>query len=985
LLNAAVLVLPAAALAGAAGILLELSWLRIAAAALPGTLPAAALVVPVFLAGWTLGSLLAGRYADRENGTAAAAAGWLALSAVAAALLPRLGLAFLPADGAATLFHRVWAGGLPVFPVAIGLGGALPLLARVRLAAGLSPARATGAVAAAGALGGAAACAAWVPLMTRGFDAVIVSAMGLALAAVVCWLLQLLAPSTGRAAAGADQTLAESSAVPPSSAALARGRGLLLMISAALARGRGLLLMISAVVAGALLVSGQLSALRVHAQSWGDSMVTTAEILGGLHVGMALGAALLCLQLSWLPAVLLVSGLALIAGLSSLAPGHLPLAGGSLMGAAWLTVPLGFGAGSLVTAACRERFRPASRLGSWVGDLAALSALGGALGGWAHSQWLLGSTTLGTGGALRLSALTAFGLSALLALSALMPRRGRMAAILLVPASVALLVFAWDRETLTMPWGAGADDMRLLSQGEGPYGVISLVEAASGEQRLMLDDRFGLGGSGAALLEQRLGRLAACLQPTAKRALLLGLGRGHSLAGLSSTTRAQVDCVERNAQILDLKLPLPFLPGSGPRFGDPEVIHAEARSWISEHPQQYDLVVGDLVFPWIQGAGELLGAEQFHRMRRALADGGVYVQWLPLHQLTWAAFGSVTSAFLQAFPTARLFIATPLAGQPLVALVGGLNGGLPDPSLVDELLEDVPTQGGLNAAVDLFDLHVAGAWALTTSFAEEQPNSSAWPGSELLTLRRQDDQAGIARRNLRLLAELLEPLTTEGLQRAPIDRQERRELGRELVSRSEALRALLLARSALAELAALDPEDLDHGRRGQLDQQVDSSLMAGWRAFPGHIGVRQVMLERSGDLIEHGRWDMAAGLLRAAVDEHADVSLAAVLGGVLVRLERPEDAVKLLRAARRAEPDNIGLLLNLAAALLHTEQDAEARLVLERARDVLGSGRLPPLHGTALGVLEQQPGAEEQARRALQSIPEHEAWAACFRRLLAEG
>gem|GEM_PF-2924829 len=973
MLNAAVLVLPCAALAGAAGILLELSWLRTAAAALPGTLPAAALVVPVFLLAWTAGSSWAGRYADHRHGGAGGAARWLAAVSLAAWLVPRLAANLLPDAGAEGLFQRILAGGLPVVPVAMGLGGALPLLARVRSAAGLTAERATGAVAAAGALGGAAACWGWVPLMTAGFDPVLLSASALAVAALICWMLGLLETPAAPGNDVPDEAGSVSS--PAMDTVPADGLTALPPMGAAL-------LFVSALVAGALLVSGQLSALRLHAQSWGDSMVTTSEILGGLHLGMALGAALLCFRLSWLPPLVLVSGLALIAGLASLAPGHLPALSGGLAGALLLTVPLGLGAGSLVTAACRAPVRPRGRLGSWVGDLAAVSTLGGAVGGWAHAQWLIGSTTLGTGGALRLAALTALGLATALAVVSWIPKRGRWVAALLVPANMALLLVAWRSEPYAMPWQSGGAELSLVSQSEGSYGVISLVETASGEQRLKLDDRFGLGGSGAALLEQRLGRLAACLHPTAERALLLGLGRGHTLAGLSSTTRAQVDCVERNGQILDLGLPVPFLPGSGPRRGEPTLIHADARAFIAANKERYDLIVGDLFFPWVQGAGELLGREQFHRVRQSLADGGVYVQWLPLHQLTWPAFGAVVSAFEDAFPSARLFIATPLAAQPLVALVGGLVAGLPDASVVDELLAEVPTAGGLNAAVDLFDLHLAGSWALTTHFGDVQPNSSAWPGSELLTLRRQDEEEAIARRNLRLLAELVEPLTTQGLQRPPVDHQERRQLGRELVSRAESLRGLLLARSALAELAVLNPDDLDHALREQYEARVDSSLIAAWRAFPGHISVGQVLLERSGMLIESGRWGEAAGLLRTAVDEYGTVSLAAALGGVLVRLERPQDTVILLRAARPAGPDNVGLLLNLGAALLHTGQDAEAQEVLSHAREVLGTGRLPPLHATALGVLEAQAGAAEQARYALQTLDEKEAWARCFRRLL---
>ena len=159
-------------------------------------------------------------------------------------------------------------------------------------------------------------------------------------------------------------------------------------------------------------------------------------------------------------------------------------------------------------------------------------------------------------------------------------------------------------------------------------------------------------------------------------------------------------------------------------------------------------------------------------------------------------------------------------------------------------------------------------------------------------------------------------------------------------------------------------------------------MMTAWGAFPGHIGVRQVMLERASALSQSGRWGAAAGLLRAAIDEHADVSLAAMLGGVLVQLDRHEDAIVLLRAARVADPDNVSLLLNLATALVHAAEDADALAVLGRARDVVGAERLPPLHATALALLEQRNGADVLARSALESMDPEEAWANSLRRLL---
>jgi spermidine synthase len=50
--------------------------------------------------------------------------------------------------------------------------------------------------------------------------------------------------------------------------------------------------------------------------------------------------------------------------------------------------------------------------------------------------------------------------------------------------------------------------------------------------------------------------------------------------------------------------------------------------------QPFDVVVGDLVVPPRSGASSLFTREHFAAARQALAPGGIFCQWLPMHQLS---------------------------------------------------------------------------------------------------------------------------------------------------------------------------------------------------------------------------------------------------------------------------------------------------------------------------------------------------------------
>src|ERR1041385_4258376 len=77
---------------------------------------------------------------------------------------------------------------------------------------------------------------------------------------------------------------------------------------------------------------------------------------------------------------------------------------------------------------------------------------------------------------------------------------------------------------------------------------------------------------------------------------------------------------------------------------------ADARRFVRATAAQYDVIVADLFHPARDGAGSLYTLEHFSAIRRRLAPGGLFCQWLPLHQLDEHMLRVIIRTFLEVFP-----------------------------------------------------------------------------------------------------------------------------------------------------------------------------------------------------------------------------------------------------------------------------------------------------------------------------------------------
>ncbi|MFL5308030.1 MAG: hypothetical protein ACJ8F1_22635 [Polyangia bacterium] len=276
-----------------------------------------------------------------------------------------------------------------------------------------------------------------------------------------------------------------------------------------------------------------------------------------------------------------------------------------------------------------------------------------------------------------LGAVIALGLGGLV--TALAPREARRAgwanAGVVVALSCVGLGIGWASKdpVRLFPWAHAPEDTRSLLQ-DGADGVIAIEESASGGRRLRTGSRFLDGGDASRFVERRQGWIPLLLHPAPHRVLVLGVGTGTTLGAAAEDPEvADVEAAELSGEIL--KTLVAFSGANASVVSRPNVHlrRADARSLVKSaafSDQKFDVAIGDLFHPQRSGAGGLYTREHFTAVRAALAPGGIFVQWVPLHELPPPAFASLAATFLSVFPQSEAFLAYFNPHGPVLGLVG---------------------------------------------------------------------------------------------------------------------------------------------------------------------------------------------------------------------------------------------------------------------------------------------------------------------------
>jgi len=245
-----------------------------------------------------------------------------------------------------------------------------------------------------------------------------------------------------------------------------------------------------------------------------------------------------------------------------------------------------------------------------------------------------------------------------------------------VAAGVAIAA-AWGLQRVEPPRVRVANDRgeRLVWLTEGAHGVVSVVER-EGSRRLKLNNHYALGGTAATGDERMQAHLPLLLHPQPRSVAFLGLGTGVTAGGAMFHALERVVAVEIVPEAIAAAREH-FAPANARLMEDARVrvIADDARHFLRATKERFDVIVGDLVVPWRAGEGALLTLEQFEAAREALADGGVFCQWLPLFQLSEMETQILLRTFLSVFPEAQVWRGDFSPTEPAIALMGRKGGG----------------------------------------------------------------------------------------------------------------------------------------------------------------------------------------------------------------------------------------------------------------------------------------------------------------------
>lgn len=294
-------------------------------------------------------------------------------------------------------------------------------------------------------------------------------------------------------------------------------------------------------------------------------------------------------------------------------------------------------------------------------------------------------------------------------------------------AALALAAWAPSLAIIDLPQGG-----RLLSHTEGVMGAVSVVESADGVATLHINNRQQEGSSATLFADARQALLPALLHPAPRRALFLGLGTGVTAASAAEDPMLRVDAVELLPEVVaasayftrELRDETP-----NPRL---RLMTGDARRFIRAAGERYDLIVSDNFHPARGGSGALYTVEHFRAVRDRLAPGGLFCQWLPLHQLDLATLRAITRSFLAAYPGGWAMLATNSLDTPVVGLVGRGDGMRLELGQVRERLARAamphdPSEFGIDDDFALLGGFIAGPRALTRFAADAPLNTDDHP------------------------------------------------------------------------------------------------------------------------------------------------------------------------------------------------------------------------------------------------------------------
>jgi len=246
----------------------------------------------------------------------------------------------------------------------------------------------------------------------------------------------------------------------------------------------------------------------------------------------------------------------------------------------------------------------------------------------------------------------------------------------------------------------------MLFYKEGLSGIVT-VKRKQGNIMLAINSNID-ASSGDMFTQLMLGHLPTLLlaQPP-KKALVIGMGSGVTLAALAAYPYDEIHCVELERGVVEAAEF--FLKENRNVLKDARLKNFinDGRNHLLVEKDLYDVIVSEPSSPWMAGVANLFTIEQFELMKSRLKSGGIVCQWCNTYSMSPENIKMIVKTFQSVFKHVSLWNTT----SADFLLIGSDDEQVYDFGRVDQIIKS-----NQQVSEDLSQFKISGAAGLLSCF-----------------------------------------------------------------------------------------------------------------------------------------------------------------------------------------------------------------------------------------------------------------------------
>ncbi len=254
--------------------------------------------------------------------------------------------------------------------------------------------------------------------------------------------------------------------------------------------------------------------------------------------------------------------------------------------------------------------------------------------------------------------------------------------------------------------------MRLLDYKEGDFSTLSVVEDKESGVRTIYMDGFSTAtvsrSFGASSYMQAMGFVPMALHPDPKKALVIGFGTGNTLGTVSLFPDAEVDGVEIDRNVLSMARWFSEWNHDAVSRPNVRMTVTDGRTFVRWTNNLYDVITLEPMSPVQAGVVNLYSREFYELGLKKLNEGGLMMQWVPLHLVGPEDARAIIKTFQEVFPHTSVWNSFLTR---IVLVVGSRQPVTLEKSRFDQLmnvpaLQQSARQMGINTFLDFADFFI---------------------------------------------------------------------------------------------------------------------------------------------------------------------------------------------------------------------------------------------------------------------------------------